>query len=86
MAPIGAHIYLLSMFSVFRQWGELIREAVLRKREEFGCISLSRLALASSSPHLDTAEAGAEERPERGRAANEPSATFSQSTRRPSPG
>ena len=80
MAPIGAH--LLSMFSVFRQWGELIREAVLRKREEFGCISLSRLALASSSPHLDTAEAETE----RGRAANEPSATFSQSTRRPSPG
>ena len=71
------------MFSMFRQWGELIREAVLRKREEFGCISLSRLALASSSPHLDTAEAGAET--ERGRAANEPSAKFLQSTRRPSP-
>ena len=68
---------------MFRQWGELIREAVLRKREEFGCISLSRLALASSSPHLDTAEVGMET--ERGRAANEPSAKFSQSTRRASP-
>ena len=70
---------------MLRQWGELIREAVLRKREEFGCISLSRLALASSSPHLDTAEAGAEERQERGRAANNPSEKFSQSTRTPSP-
>ena len=34
---------------IFRHWGELIKEAVLRKREEFGCISLSGLSLFSSS-------------------------------------
>lgn len=35
--------------SMLRHWGELIKEAVLRKREEFGCISLSGLSLFSSS-------------------------------------
>ena len=32
----------------FRQWGDLIKETVWRKREEFGCISLSSLASLSS--------------------------------------
>ena len=45
-----------------RQWGELIREAVLRKREEFGCVSLTRLSLSSSAANLTEPEPEPEDR------------------------
>ena len=37
------------MLLCYRQWGEIIKEAVIRKREEFGCVSISSLSLSSTN-------------------------------------
>ena len=37
------------MFDCHRQWGEIIKEAVIRKRDEFGCVSISSLSLSSTN-------------------------------------
>ena len=50
MCASGVSYYIVVLVYIFiltfiRQWADLIKQSVISKREEFGCVSLSNLSL-----------------------------------------